>query len=98
DDSVEEQEQLPAFLALAHVRRALLELAALELPALPHDRDGALALPPGLDRGRPPRGVLFAPGRVLAVRPLVPLAEVDRSGLLDEVPGIVVEPVARERA
>src|SRR5205085_7059082 len=53
-----------------------------------------LALGRGHDRGR----VLLAPRRALAVRLAVPLAEIDRPGLLDEPARVVVDPVARERA
>src|SRR5436190_17863646 len=77
DDAVEEQEELPAFLALLDQRIALLEVAALELLVFAHDRGRELTLEPGLDRGRESRRVLLAPRRVLAVRFLVPLPEVD---------------------
>src|SRR5439155_20768752 len=42
--------------------------------------------------------VLVPPRRPLAVRLAIPLAEVDRPGLLDEPARVVVDPVARERA
>src|SRR2546423_7108351 len=98
DDAVEEQEELSAFFALVHERMALLEIAPLELLALTHDRGRKLPLEVGLDRGGQGRRILLAPGRVLAVRLLVPLAEVDRPRLLDELAVIVVEPMTRERA
>src|SRR4029079_16085740 len=80
-----------------HQRLALLEVAPFELLALAHDRDRQLTLEVGLDRGRQRRRILFAPGGVLAVRGPVPLAEVDRPGLLDQLAVVVVEPMARER-
>src|SRR5256885_10784077 len=98
DDAVEEEEELSAFLALVHERVALLEIAPLELLALAHDRGRKLTLEVGLDRGRQGRRILLAPGRVFAVRLLVPLAEVDRPRLLRELAVIVVEPMTRERA
>src|SRR6478672_8585237 len=98
DHTVEEQEELVALRAFGHECLTLLDLASLELLALAHDRDGELTLELRFDRGRQRRRVLFAPRRVLSVRLLVPLGEVDRPGLLDELARVVVEPVAGERA
>src|SRR5213592_4272461 len=98
DNAVEQQEELPALLALGHQRLALLEVAPLELLALTHDRSRKLTLEVGLDRRRQRRRILLAPRRVLAVRGLVPLLEVDRPRLLHQLAAVVVEPVARERA
>src|SRR6185436_20794952 len=97
DDPVEEQEELVTRLAFLHQRLALFELAPFELLALAHDRDRQLTLEVGLDRRRQRRRILLAPGRVLAMRGPVPLAEVDRPGLLDQLAVVVVEPMARER-
>src|SRR6266516_2298492 len=98
DNAVEQQKQLPTLLALGHQRLALLEVAPLDHLALTHDRSRKLTLEVGLDRRRQRRRILLAPRRVLAVRGLVPLLEVDRPRLLHQLAGVVVEPVARERA
>src|SRR2546421_2742705 len=98
DDTVEEQEELVALRALGYERLSLLEVASLELLALAHDRDRELTLELRLDGGRERRRVLLAPWCLLSVRLLVPLGEVDRPGLLNELARVVIEPVARERA
>src|SRR6266566_321572 len=98
DDTVEEQEELVSLRSLGHERLSLLEVASLELLALAHDRDRELALELRFDGGRQRRRVLFAPRRVLAVRLLVPLSEVDRPGLLNELARVVIEPVTGEGA
>src|SRR5512132_444647 len=67
DNAVEQQEELPALLALGHQRLALLEVATFELLALTHDRGRKLTLELGLNRGRQRRRILLAPRHVLAV-------------------------------
>ena len=66
--------------------------------AAAHDRPRQLALERRLGLGHERLGLLAAPGRVVAVRLAVPLLEVDRPRFLDELPVLVVDPVARERA
>src|SRR5439155_15480087 len=97
DDSVEQEVELVALFALLGQRLPLLQVAPLELLALAHDRGRELTLEVGLDRRRQGRRILLAPGRVLSVRRLVPLGEVDRPRLLHQLALVVVEPVARER-
>jgi hypothetical protein len=59
---------------------------------------GQSALKGGLDRGHQRRRVLMPPWGVLPGGLPQPPGEVDQAGLGDQGAGVVVDPVARERA
>src|SRR5262245_54156474 len=63
-----------------------------------HDLERELPLERRLDGSDDGGGILLAPRRVLLVCLAVPLVEVDRPALLDELPIAVEDPVSREGA
>ena len=98
EHAVEDEVELIAGLALLDEDLADVQLAPGEIGVAAHELARELPFERALRRRHERLGLLVAPRRVLAVRLAIPGLEVDRPGLGGEVPVLVIDPVARERA
>ena len=98
EHAVEDEVELIAGLALLDEDLADVQLAPGEIGVAAHELARELPFERALRRRDERLGLLVAPRRVLAVRLAIPGLEVDRPGLGGEVPVLVIDPVARERA
>src|SRR5262249_26972444 len=98
EHAVQQQVDLVTRIALLAARLARADRLDRRLGVAAHHHARQLALERGLDRRDQHLGVFFPPRRVLAERVPVPLLEVGEAGLLGELAGGVVDPVAREGA